>query len=147
MNATPYEMATNLLDKVWLGTDKGYKKRYVMNIWEQFQNTAKACAYTSKLTKFINDICCKLNATPGLSHADREEIEQILNANQDRAILKSIRDETTALVLEVRLRNQDRKDAYTLAQEGKQRDYDALDADELADEIYGEINGEHEEGN
>lgn len=54
----------------------------------------------------------KLNADAGKTADDRAEVEHIANAGNDRAILKLLRDETTLLVLMVRVANQERRDEW-----------------------------------
>jgi hypothetical protein len=72
----------------------------------------RSAAYTNNLAKFINQLCLKLNADAGKSADDRAEVEHIANAGNDRALLKLMRDETTLLVLMVRVANQERREEW-----------------------------------
>jgi hypothetical protein len=56
----------------------------------------------------------KLNADPGKNADDRATVEQIANSGNDRAILKLLRDETTLIVLMVRVANQEKSDEWKL---------------------------------
>lgn len=64
----------------------------------------RSAAYTSNLGKFVNSLCSKLQINLGYSDAERARAEAILNSNRDRALLRLLREETTLLVLMVRVR-------------------------------------------
>jgi hypothetical protein len=53
-----------------------------------------------------------LAATIGVDPEERALVERILNSGQDRQLLKLLRDETTLLVLMVRVANQERREAW-----------------------------------
>jgi hypothetical protein len=53
-----------------------------------------------------------MNADAGKNAEDRAEIERIANAGNDRAILKLLREETTLIVLMVRVANQERREEW-----------------------------------
>lgn len=109
-----HEKAAELLWIVWKGVPADYKSRYRRTIWKQFEDNVRSAAYTSKLGTFINTLCLKLHATVGKRIDERERAEQILNSGDDRALLKLMREETTLLVLMVRLHNQERKKEFEL---------------------------------
>lgn len=109
-----HEKAAELLWIVWKGVPADYKSRYRRTIWKQFEDNVRSAAYTSKLGTFINTLCLKLRATVGKRIDERERAEQILNSGDDRALLKLMREETTLLVLMVRLHNQERKKEFEL---------------------------------
>jgi hypothetical protein len=111
-----HQMAANLLWIVWRGIGGGYKSRYRQTIWEQFENTVRASAYTNNLGKFINSLCSKLDVQLGSKADEAKEAEIILNSGNDKALLKLFRDETTLIVLMVRVRNQERREAWEAAQ-------------------------------
>jgi hypothetical protein len=77
----------------------------------------RSAAYTSNLAKFTNSLCSKLNATVGTTPADREDASAILNSGNDKALLKLLREETTLIVLMVRVVNQERHDEWKEEQE------------------------------
>jgi hypothetical protein len=110
------QMAMELLWIAWRGIGSAYKSRYRQTIWEQFENQVRASAYTNNLGKFINSLCSKLDS----QIQGQQEIiiaEQILNSGNDKTLLRLFRDETTLIVLMVRVRNQERREAWEARQE------------------------------
>lgn len=108
------EKAADLLEIIWKGIGREYKSRYRQTIWRQFEDTVRASAHTNNLGKFINSLCLKLDAQ--IQARDTACAEEILNSNNDKALLKLYRDETTLIVLMVRVRNQERREAWEAAQ-------------------------------
>ena len=105
------EKIAELLLIIWRGTPLDYKRKY-MNIWEQFENNIRSAAYTSSLPKFINQLCLKLNADIGKNKSDRELAEKLLRELPERETLKAMREETTYLVLLVRVAVQEKRDEW-----------------------------------
>lgn len=101
-----------MLMAIWRGIPADFKSRYRMNIWQQFEDQIRSAAYTSNLGKFVNSLCSKLQATVGRNAEERVYGEKVLNSGQDRALLKLLRDETTLLVLMVRVANQKRREQW-----------------------------------
>lgn len=62
------------------------------------------------MARFLNQICLKLNVD--LLKKDVEQVNEIINAGSDRHFLKLLREETTLLVLMVRVANQDRQEEW-----------------------------------
>lgn len=112
-----HEAAAALLATIWRGIPADYKSRYRRNIWEQFENNVRSAAYTSNLGKFVSSICAKMQAKVGKTGEERENAEVILNSGNDRALLKLLREETTLLVLMVRVANQARQEEWKAHQE------------------------------
>jgi hypothetical protein len=83
-----------------------------MSIWRQFEDAVRSAAYTSSLGKFVNSLCLRFQASLGRNAEDREAAQMILNNGQDKTLLKLMREETTLLVLMVRVRNQERREAW-----------------------------------
>lgn len=106
------EIAAMLLKLIWRGIPSDYKSRYRMTIWEQYENEIRAAAYTSNLAKFVNSICLRLRADIGRTSEERATAEAILRSGNDRAMLKLLREETTLLVLMVRIENDEKRDAF-----------------------------------
>jgi hypothetical protein len=69
-----------------------------------------AAAYTNRLSKFINSICSNLGIN--IRTKDVNLVEEILRDRTDREVLKMLREETTLLVLMVRVRNEKRKEKW-----------------------------------
>ena len=119
-----HEKAAELLYIIWRGVAADYKSRYRRTIWQQFEDQVRSAAYTSKLGTFVNSLCLKLTASIGRRAEERERANEILNCGQDRQLLKLLRDETTLLVLMVRVRNQERQEAW----EARQAEIEAEEA-------------------
>ncbi len=77
-----------------------------MTIWEQFENEIRAAAYTSNLATFISRLCGRLGANVGCNDEERAAAELIMRTVDDRDVLKLLREQTTYLVLLVRIDNQ-----------------------------------------
>jgi hypothetical protein len=107
-----HQQATELLEIIWLGIPSDYKSRYRRSIWQQFEDNIRSAAYTSNLGKFISSLCQKLNANIGRNSEERARADAILQEGNTRAILKLLREETTLLVLIVRVANQERREAW-----------------------------------
>lgn len=69
-----------------------------------------AAAYTNSLSKFVNSICSNLNIN--IRTKDVALVSEILNGCTDSGMLKMLREETTLLVLMVRVRNERRKEEW-----------------------------------
>jgi hypothetical protein len=104
------EIANRLLWPLWRGIPDGYKSKYARSIWAQFENNLRSAAYTSSLSKFLATICTRLDIE--INSKELSDVTSIAGAEDDRDILKKIRDETTYLVLLVRTRNEQRKAEY-----------------------------------
>lgn len=120
-----HEKGAELLIAIWRGVPADYKSRYRASIWQQFEDNVRSAAYTSNLGKFVNTICAKLGAQ--IKGSDVSLSEQILNSGQDRALLKLLREETTLLVLMVRVANQERQEVWKKKQEEIEEDELAMD--------------------
>lgn len=73
----------------------------------QFEDNIRSAAYTSRLARFVDAMSCKLSIQ--VRSDDVSNVQAVTSSGNDRAILKLLRDETTLLVLMVRLRNEERK--------------------------------------
>jgi len=104
---TPELITENLLTPIWRGIPADYKSKYRQNIWQQFEDNIRSAAYTSRLATWFDTICRRLDVQIRPEHA--AQIAQLFNARLDRAILRALREETTLLVLMVRVANEERK--------------------------------------
>lgn len=109
MQVTQQQVGEELLFPLFRCLDDGYKKKYVKDVWEQFENNIRASAYTSKLTMFFENITRQMPIN--LERQYGEEVIKILNSGLDKTILTWLRDETTYLVLVARIKNEERKAA------------------------------------
>jgi len=110
------QQAVDLLHVLWRGIPNSFKSRYRMSIWQQFEDNIRSAAYTDNLPKFGNTLCLNLGASCGANAEDRTIADGVLNGGHDRQILKLLREETTYLVLRVRLRQQERREAWVESQ-------------------------------
>jgi hypothetical protein len=122
-----HEQAAELLEIIWRGVSADYKSRYRRSIWQQFEDNIRSAAYTSNLGKFLDSLCLKFSADIGRNGEDRARAEAILQEADARAMLKLLREETTLLVLMVRVANQERREAWEaeypeLIEEGESED-------------------------
>jgi hypothetical protein len=105
---TAEQIRDDLLYPCWRGIADGYKQKYARNIWPQFEDNIRSAAYTSSLAKFLESLVRKLNIE--FRAEDVPRINQIFAAGEDRNILAMLRNETTMLVLLVRLKNDERRE-------------------------------------
>lgn len=107
---TQQEVADNLLWPLWQSIDRDYKKDYAKEIWKHFFNVIISSTFTRDLktflSKFTNKLPCDLNKQ------NSELILQVINTNEDEQILRWLREETTYMVILIRIKNQERKDLY-----------------------------------
>lgn len=107
---TQQQVGDQLLFPLFRCLDEGYKKKYVKDVWEQFENNIRAAAYTSRLTKFFENITRSMPITLERQYADG--VLQIIQSGFDEDVLTWLRNETTYLVLLARMKNEERKEAF-----------------------------------
>lgn len=107
---TQQQVGEQLLFPLFRCLDEGYKKKYVKDVWEQFENNIRAAAYTSRLTKFFENITRSMPITLERQYADG--VLQIIQSGFDEDVLTWLRNETTYLVLLARMKNEERKEAF-----------------------------------
>ena len=107
MDITQDLIAEKLLWGIWRSIDDVYKERYLSNIWEQFENAIRSAAYTDNLKKFISNLKVRLPMVILAKY--NSDILSVIDSGKDSIILGWLRDETTYLVMKVRIINQDRK--------------------------------------
>src|SRR5690606_35957015 len=103
-------VAEKLLWPLWRAIDPGFKKQYARAVWDQCENASRASAYTSNMKVFLANMQQRLPVA-----IDRDYIQDVLSvvgSGCDDQILDDLRDETTYMVLLVRLRNDEQKQKY-----------------------------------
>lgn len=100
-------IANELLMPLWRGIRSDYKAKYSYSIWQQFEDNVRSAAYTSKLSHFLSKIVQRLGIE--IREIDAVSVAEIIKCAADRDILHALRDETTLLVLMVRVANEERK--------------------------------------
>lgn len=116
------ELAATLLKIIWRGIPADYKSRYRMTIWQQYEDEIRAAAYTSSLAKFVNTLCFHLRADIGKNEKERAVAEDILRTADERQMLKMLREETTLLVLMVRVDNEEKRDEWIKEHKNEEED-------------------------
>ena len=106
MRVTLEEIRDKLLYPCWRGVPDAYKRKYARNIWQQFEDNIRSAAYTSSLPKFLDMLMRKLDIQ--IRGDDVAAINAALAGNE-REMLRALRNETTALVLMIRLKNEERR--------------------------------------
>lgn len=103
-------VAEKMLWGLWRSVDEQYKVDYRKNIWEQFENAIRSASYTGSLKVFLTNL---QNRIPLSIQAQfMKDILIVVDSNQDNVVLDWIRNETTYLVMIVRLMNQERKNEF-----------------------------------
>lgn len=106
---TQEQVAERLLWPLWRSVTEDYKSRYKREVWEHFENAVRAAAYTGKLRTYLSNfqgrIPCEIQAQY------MTDILSVVDCGCDDDILNWLRDETTYLVMLVRVRNQIRREA------------------------------------
>lgn len=115
-------VAEKLLWGLWRCVSDDYKKKYKKDVWEHFENAIKSGAYTGSLKVFLTNFQKRLPVD--LQAQYTKDIISIIETNQDDQILDWLRSETTYLVMIVRLKNQDKKEAYIANNEEIKRQID-----------------------
>lgn len=117
------QIADGLLWPLWRGIPDGYKRKYARSIWQQFEDQVRSSAYTSSLSRFLENIGRRLN----VEWANAEDAALVavfvqMAPAEAREALNILRSESTAAILLVRLRNEERKAEYLNRQEKKQKE-------------------------
>lgn len=87
------------------------KKR--LKYWDIYENAVTSAARTTNsLTRWLNSVCSRMSITaPGRNDADRQQLNALLNAGRDAAVLKVMRNEPQIVILLVRTHQEDKKAA------------------------------------
>lgn len=103
-------IAEKLLWPLWRCVSDDYKTKYKKDVWDHFENAVKSAAYTGSMKVFLSNFQKRLPVDLQAQYA--KDIMSIADSGDDDEILNLLRQETTYLVMVVRLRNQDRREAY-----------------------------------
>jgi hypothetical protein len=107
---TQESVAENLLWGLWRSISEDYKMKYPRDIWDHFENAMKSASYTSSLKSFLT--LFQRRFPLDLQEQYTKGIKSILESGRDEEILGWLRDESTYMVMIVRIRNQERKEAF-----------------------------------
>lgn len=103
-------IAEKLLWPLWRCVSDDYKTKYKKDVWDHFENAVKSAAYTGSMKVFLSNFQKRLPVDLQAQYA--KDIMSVIDGADDDEMLNLLRQETTYLVMVVRLRNQDRKEAY-----------------------------------
>lgn len=103
-------IAEKLLWPLWRCVSDDYKTKYKKDVWDHFENAVKSAAYTGSMKVFLSNFQKRLPVDLQAQYA--KDIMSIADSGNDDEMLNLLRQETTYLVMVVRLRNQDRREAY-----------------------------------
>ena len=103
-------IAEKLLWPLWRCVSDDYKTKYKKDVWDHFENAVKSAAYTGSIKVFLSNFQKRLPVDLQAQYA--KDIISIADGGNDDEVLNLLRQETTYLVMVVRLRNQDRREAY-----------------------------------
>lgn len=107
---TQDDVAEKLLFPLFRCLNVDYKKKYLKNIWEQFENNVRTAAYTSRLARFFEMIT---NSMPiELQQQYQAGVREIIGSGEDKMILNWLRTESTYLILLARMINEKRKEEF-----------------------------------
>lgn len=120
---THEEVAENLLTPLWQGIPSEYKAKYARNIWEQFQNNIRSAAYTAHAPQFLSKIANRLAIN--LSESGAASVSDVISSAPERELLKMLREDTTLLVLMVRVANEARRESWKSNQAAKKEEANA----------------------
>ncbi len=126
---TQQQVAEKLLWPLWRCISDDYKKRYSREIWDHFENAVRSAAYTGKLRAYLTNFQARIPTEMQAQYS--HDIISVIDSGCDEEILNWLREETTYLILIVRLMNQERKEAIEFRGSGS--DFSA--AGILADDI------------
>lgn len=96
-----YQTALRLVGPLWRGLDPDYKGKYRRTIWGQFENQIRSAAYTTTLSLWYSRICSRLPID--VREADAASVQAIVMGQQDRALLRLLRDEAPTVVTLLRV--------------------------------------------
>lgn len=107
-------LAVSTITEIWSQIDwEKIDKKRLLGIWDEFTSKVKATAMTTNdYEKFIDKLCKKMDVR-SLRHSQIQEISK-MNEKDKTEILKALRNNTHAIVLELRLNNQIKREAKEL---------------------------------
>ncbi len=109
---------------LWESVNRDYKQQYVRDIWNHFENALRSASYTGSLKIFLTNFQKRIPSE--IKTEAQKDIVDIINMNKDLEILNILRNETSYLVLLVRLENQAKKEEFL-----KKHGSDLKDSDEI----------------
>lgn len=125
---TQEHVAEQLIWPLWRCVTEDYKSRYKREVWDHFENAVRSAAYTGKLRTYLANFQARIPTDIQAQYM--KGIISIVESGCDSEILDWLRDETTYMVMLVRIRNQERKEAFD-EETASERQITASDINEL----------------
>lgn len=116
------ELAESLIAPLWRGISNDYKRKYSLKIWQQFEDNLRSAAYTSRASEFLSRITTRLGIE--IAAADVKKVADTINSGADKQILKMLREDSSLLVLLVRVANEEKKEKFKMKQKGEAENAD-----------------------
>ena len=128
------EVIESLLWPLWRCVDDSYKERYKREVWEHFENALKSASYTARLSTFLTNFQKRIPAD--LQAQYMQQMVIVLNAPNQKEILNWLRDDTSYMCAILRLKNQERREAFKETKLPKQLSFDetSLTGQEFTDQ-------------
>lgn len=113
MDEQVYNDARDLLYAIWRTVDADFKASYKMTIWRIFEDRVRVAAnQNGNIRRFADQLCRSLGASLGRNEDERGEAFKVLRSDNERALLKVLREETSYVVMLVRMEMQNLKELY-----------------------------------
>jgi hypothetical protein len=110
MQITQELVAEKFLWGLWRCINDEYKEKYKKECWEHFENAIKSASYTGSMKVFLSNFQKRMPINLQVQYA--QDILNIVDSGHDDVILNWLRSESTYLTLIVRIKNQDKKEAF-----------------------------------
>ena len=107
---TQEDVAYKLLYGLWKAIDPTYKERYRADSWQHFENAIRTASYTDSLKKFLSNIQNRMPMTLLAKYG--EDMMAIIRSGEDVQILEWLREETTYLVMVLRIQIQEEQKLF-----------------------------------
>jgi hypothetical protein len=106
------EAAVQLIAAVWSRVDwDGVSAKWRMGIWEEFGSKIQSAAMTSDAHRFVEALARKMD----VRSLNSDTVPFVLSTCDHDALLDLIRNETTLLVLMLRLRQEEKRESRKAA--------------------------------
>jgi hypothetical protein len=106
------ERAADIVLAVWRRVDKGgMAKSRLYGIYDELNSKIRSAALTSDLVRFTENLGRSFGIRD-LADTTLLELVTLLGPDDHRAVLDALRNETSFVVLEVRLKSEEKREAY-----------------------------------
>jgi hypothetical protein len=109
----PEEMASEFIVPIWQSVDSDYKRKYALNIWQQFEDSLKSSASVKDLSSFYSRLKRRLNIEPNKENASKI-VNFIARYDNSKEVMDILRTKSPYIVLVCRAINEQAKEAREL---------------------------------